>query len=150
VIALDTRRGRYRRLLRRDDRLVGTILLGDLRDARALREHLTGRQRLPEALLNPMPLSRWRRLDRGRPPQRRHRSATNAMVGIATPRHRVAGNMIARLPSGGASAFTAMRGTTIADPCWCSSPPLRPTLRTAMPAGTRWRSSSRRFSAPVA
>lgn len=55
VIALDTRRGRYRRLLLRDDRLVGTILLGDLRDARALREHLAGRQRLPEALLIPMP-----------------------------------------------------------------------------------------------
>lgn len=55
VIALDTRRGCYRRLLLRDDRLVGTILLGDLRDARALREHLTGRQRLPEALVDPMP-----------------------------------------------------------------------------------------------
>ena len=44
----------------------------------------------------------------------------------------VAGNMIARRPSGGASAFTAMRRSTIADPCWCSSPPLRPTLRTGM------------------
>ena len=40
--------------------------------------------------------------------------------------------MIARRPSGGASAFTAMRRSTIADPCWCSSPPLRPTLRTGM------------------
>jgi ferredoxin-nitrate reductase len=55
VIALDTRRGRYRRLLLRDDRLVGTILLGDLRDAHTLREHLAGAQRLPETLLEPIP-----------------------------------------------------------------------------------------------
>jgi ferredoxin-nitrate reductase len=55
VIALDTRRGRYRRLLLRDDRLVGTILLGDLRDARALREHLAGAGRVPQSLLEPMP-----------------------------------------------------------------------------------------------
>jgi len=55
VINLDTRRGRYRRLLLRDDRLVGTILLGDLRDAPILREHLAGTQRVPDALLEPMP-----------------------------------------------------------------------------------------------
>jgi ferredoxin-nitrate reductase len=55
VIVLDSRRGRYRRLLLRDERLVGTILLGDLRDAPALREHLADRRRLPEALLEPMP-----------------------------------------------------------------------------------------------
>ena len=55
VVALDTRRRRYRRLLLRDDRLVGTILLGDLRDARALREHLAGAARVPEALLEAMP-----------------------------------------------------------------------------------------------
>ena len=55
VTALDTRRGRYRRLLLRDDRLVGTILLGDLRDARALREQLAGSGRVPSALLEPMP-----------------------------------------------------------------------------------------------
>jgi NAD(P)H-nitrite reductase large subunit len=55
VIALDSRRGRYRRLLLREGRLVGTILLGDLRDARALREHLAATQRVPEALLEPMP-----------------------------------------------------------------------------------------------
>ena len=73
------------------------------------------------------------RLDRGRPPQRRHRSATNAL----RPRHRVAGNMIARRPSGGASAFTALRWATVADPCWCSRPPLCPTLRTAMPCRPR-------------
>jgi len=44
-----------RRLLLRDDRLVGAILLGDLRDARALREHLATGTRVPEALLSPMP-----------------------------------------------------------------------------------------------
>ena len=55
VIALDTRRGCYRRLVLRDDRLVGTILLGDLRDAHTLREHLAGTQRVSEALLQPMP-----------------------------------------------------------------------------------------------
>jgi NAD(P)H-nitrite reductase large subunit len=55
VVALDTRRRRYRRLLLREDRLVGTILLGDLRDARVLREHLAGAQRLPEPLLEAMP-----------------------------------------------------------------------------------------------
>jgi NAD(P)H-nitrite reductase large subunit len=55
VVALDTRQRRYRRLLLREDRLVGTILLGDLRDARVLREHLAGAQRLPESLLEAMP-----------------------------------------------------------------------------------------------
>jgi len=55
VVALDTRRGWYRRLLLRHDRLVGTILLGDLRDAHTLREHLGGARRLPEALLEPAP-----------------------------------------------------------------------------------------------
>jgi ferredoxin-nitrate reductase len=55
VIVLDSRRGRYRRLLLRDERLVGTILLGDLRDAGLLREHLGTHGRLPEALLEPMP-----------------------------------------------------------------------------------------------
>ena len=55
VVALDTRRGRYRRLLLRHDRLVGTILLGDLRDAHRLREHLAGAQRLPDSLLEPVP-----------------------------------------------------------------------------------------------
>jgi len=36
VLALDSRRGRYRRLVLQDGRLVGAVLLGDLRDARAL------------------------------------------------------------------------------------------------------------------
>jgi len=52
VLALDTRRGRYRRLLVRDGRLEGAILLGDLRDARALRELLKDRGEVPAALLD--------------------------------------------------------------------------------------------------
>ncbi|MBV9802938.1 MAG: (2Fe-2S)-binding protein [Solirubrobacterales bacterium] len=55
IVTLDTRRRRYRRLLMRDDQLVGTILLGDLRDAHALRGHLAGGSGLPAALLEPMP-----------------------------------------------------------------------------------------------
>jgi ferredoxin-nitrate reductase len=55
IVAMDTRRGRYRRLVLRDGRLVGAILLGDLRDAHTLREHLAGTQRVPETLLEPMP-----------------------------------------------------------------------------------------------
>ncbi len=56
----------------------------------------------------------------------------------------------------------AMRRATIADPYWCSSPPLRPTLRTGMgqiaradqlaivkPSASRPRSRSRRRSAPA-
>jgi ferredoxin-nitrate reductase len=53
VVGLDTRRGHYRRLLLREDRLVGAILVGDLRDARALREHLATGARLPETMLTP-------------------------------------------------------------------------------------------------
>jgi ferredoxin-nitrate reductase len=53
VLALDTRRGRYRRLLVRDDgRLAGAILLGDLRDARALRELLEQGEKIPSELLD--------------------------------------------------------------------------------------------------
>jgi ferredoxin-nitrate reductase len=53
VVGLDTRRGHYRRLLLRDDRLVGAILVGDLQDARALREHLATGACLPETMLAP-------------------------------------------------------------------------------------------------
>ena len=53
VLALDTRRGRYRRLLvDADGRLAGAILLGDLRDAKALRERLHDGDELPEALID--------------------------------------------------------------------------------------------------
>ncbi len=52
VLALDTRHRRYRRLLVADDgRLAGAILLGDLRDARALRELLRGGDEVPAPLL---------------------------------------------------------------------------------------------------
>jgi ferredoxin-nitrate reductase len=53
VLALDTRRCRYRRLLIADDgRLAGAILLGDLRDARALRELLDSNEEVPAELLD--------------------------------------------------------------------------------------------------
>jgi ferredoxin-nitrate reductase len=53
VLALDSRRRRYRRLLIRDDgRLAGAILLGDLRDARVLRELLRDDDEVPPALLD--------------------------------------------------------------------------------------------------
>jgi ferredoxin-nitrate reductase len=53
VLALDTRRGRYRRLLvAQDGRLAGAILLGDLRDARRLRELLTDHDEVPADLLD--------------------------------------------------------------------------------------------------
>jgi ferredoxin-nitrate reductase len=52
VLALDSRRRRYRRLLvGPDGRLAGAILLGDLRDARALRELLRDGGEVPAALL---------------------------------------------------------------------------------------------------
>jgi len=57
VLALDTRRGRYRRLLVRDGRLAGGILLGDLRDARALRALLDDGGEIPAALLDGPPAS---------------------------------------------------------------------------------------------
>jgi ferredoxin-nitrate reductase len=53
VLALDTRRGRYRRLLIDEGgRLAGAILLGDLRDAKALRGLLANGDRVPDALLD--------------------------------------------------------------------------------------------------
>jgi ferredoxin-nitrate reductase len=52
VLSLDTRRGRYRRLLIDEDaRLAGAILLGDLREAKTLRRLLADRERVPDALL---------------------------------------------------------------------------------------------------
>ncbi len=53
ILALDTRRGHYRRLLiQPDGRLAGAILLGDLRDAQALRTLLTNRESVPAELLD--------------------------------------------------------------------------------------------------
>ena len=52
VLSLDTRRGRYRRLLiDEDSRLAGAILLGDLRHAKMLRQLLADRARVPDSLL---------------------------------------------------------------------------------------------------
>jgi ferredoxin-nitrate reductase len=51
VLALDSRRGLYRRLLLRDGRLRGAILLGELDDAPRLREALRSGAPVPEALL---------------------------------------------------------------------------------------------------
>jgi ferredoxin-nitrate reductase len=53
VLALDSRRGRYRRLVLQEGRLVGAVLLGDLRDARALRELLATGGPVPDELLEP-------------------------------------------------------------------------------------------------
>ena len=54
MLALDSRRGRYRKLVvATTDRLAGAILLGDLRDARALRELLAAAaSAVPSALLD--------------------------------------------------------------------------------------------------
>ena len=55
VLSLDTRQGRYRRLLVRDGRLQGAILLGDLRDAQRLRTLLADGDEVPPALLDGPP-----------------------------------------------------------------------------------------------
>ena len=53
LLALDTRRGHYRRLLiGADGRLAGAILLGDLRDAQKLRALLAGGEEVPGELLD--------------------------------------------------------------------------------------------------
>ncbi len=52
VVALDSRHARYRKLVLRDGRLVGATLLGDLRDARALRELISGGGVVPDELLD--------------------------------------------------------------------------------------------------
>ena len=51
VIALDSRRERYRKLVVKDGRLSGATLLGDLGDARTLRELIANGAPVPEALL---------------------------------------------------------------------------------------------------
>ncbi len=55
VLAFDSRHGRYRRLVINDGKLVGAILVGDIHDARALRELLASNAPIPEALLNATP-----------------------------------------------------------------------------------------------
>jgi len=51
VIALDSRRERYRKLVVKDGRLSGATLLGELGDARTLRELIAGGAPVPDALL---------------------------------------------------------------------------------------------------
>jgi len=55
VIALDSRRERYRKLVVQDGRLTGATLLGDLGDARALRGLIATGEAVPEALLELSP-----------------------------------------------------------------------------------------------
>jgi ferredoxin-nitrate reductase len=55
VIALDSRRERYRKLVVRDGRLTGATLLGDLGDARVLRELIASGEAVPDALLDMTP-----------------------------------------------------------------------------------------------
>ncbi len=50
VVALDTRAGRYRKLVLRDERLVGAVLVGDTAEARALGELLRSGDAVPESL----------------------------------------------------------------------------------------------------
>ena len=57
VIALDSRRERYRKLVLRDGRLSGATLLGDLADARELRGLIASGRPVPEALLELGPAS---------------------------------------------------------------------------------------------
>jgi ferredoxin-nitrate reductase len=52
VIALDSRRARYRKLVLREGRLVGATLLGDLSDARVLRELIADGGGVPDELLD--------------------------------------------------------------------------------------------------
>jgi ferredoxin-nitrate reductase len=53
VVASDSRRGSYRKLVLRDDRLRGAVLVGDLTDARRLSELLRTEEPVPEELLSP-------------------------------------------------------------------------------------------------
>jgi len=51
VLSLDTRRGRYRKLVVADDRLVGAVLLGDLSEAVTLRRLVEDGRAVPPELL---------------------------------------------------------------------------------------------------
>ena len=51
LLQLDSRRGRYRKLVLADDRLVGAVLLGDLSEAVALRQLVEDERSVPPELL---------------------------------------------------------------------------------------------------
>jgi ferredoxin-nitrate reductase len=53
VLSLDTRHGRYRKLVLADNRLVGAVLLGDLSEAVMLRRLVENATPVPPELLNP-------------------------------------------------------------------------------------------------
>jgi NAD(P)H-nitrite reductase large subunit len=52
IVALDSRSGRYRRLVLAGDRLVGAVLIGELADAPALRELIERGRPVPAELLD--------------------------------------------------------------------------------------------------
>ena len=68
VIALDSRRERYRKLVLRDGALAGATLLGDVGDARRLRALIASGEAVPEDLL-----------DAGAPPRRTRRRTTSCV-----------------------------------------------------------------------
>ena len=51
LLFLDSRRGRYRKLVLAEDRLMGAVLLGDLREAATLRQFVEDGRRVPDELL---------------------------------------------------------------------------------------------------
>jgi len=53
LLLLDSRRGRYRKLVLADDRLVGAVLLGDLSEAVTLRRLIEDPRSVPQELLEP-------------------------------------------------------------------------------------------------
>ncbi|MBS1870331.1 MAG: molybdopterin-dependent oxidoreductase [Actinobacteria bacterium] len=55
LLSLDTRRGRYRKLVVADDRLAGAVLLGDLSEAVTLRRLVEERRPVPPELLEAAP-----------------------------------------------------------------------------------------------
>jgi ferredoxin-nitrate reductase len=57
LLSLDTRRGRYRKLVIADDRLVGAVLLGDLGEAVTLRRLVEDGRPVPAELLEATPAS---------------------------------------------------------------------------------------------
>jgi ferredoxin-nitrate reductase len=57
LVALDSRRGLYRRLVLREGRLAGAVLLGDLAQARPLRELLASGAPVPGPLLELAPVA---------------------------------------------------------------------------------------------
>ena len=115
VIALDSRRERYRKLVVKDGRLSGATLLGELGDARTLRELIANGAPVPEALL-----------ELGAPSDRRDRTTSSAPARSSPP-----ARSARRSPS------TASRPSRPSP----SAPAPRPAAAAAAPT---WRRCSRR------